>query len=67
MNLDTSKVNRVEVINHVTNDGRVYIFWPSDDPTVTGGPWSVELSLQDDGRTLKVFIKPNVTTKEQPT
>lgn len=43
--MDTSKVTRVEVIEHT---GR----------TVVRRPVSVQLSLQDDGRTLKVFIDP---------
>lgn len=48
----TSKVNRVEVINHTKpieeGGGRAYVFW--EDKA------KVELSLQDDGRTLKIFI-----------
>lgn len=42
---DISKVTRVEVID---TNGRVYQKWNCN----------VELSYQDDGRTLKVFIKP---------
>ena len=42
---DTSKVTRFEVIDE---NGRVY----------TSKDCKVELSYQDDGRTLKVFIKP---------
>ena len=41
----TSKVTRVEVVDET---GRVYTKWNC----------SIELSYQDDGRTLKVFIKP---------
>ncbi len=41
---DTSKVTRVEVVDET---GRVYSKWDC----------SVELSYQDDGRTLKVFVK----------
>ena len=44
-NADTSKVTRVEVIDEY---GRRY----------TRHNCKVELSYQDDGRTLKVFIKP---------
>jgi hypothetical protein len=47
--MDTQKVTRVEVINHRNEKGRVYTLGPADDV-------KVELSLQDDGRTLKVFI-----------
>ena len=52
--MNTTKVNRVEVIDHTksTSDGggRVFIFREEGV--------SVSLSLQDEGRTLKVFIKP---------
>ena len=42
----TSKVTRVEVIDE---NGRTYVNWNKDN--------EVELQLQDNGRTLKVFIK----------
>lgn len=42
----TSTLNRVEVID---SSGRVYSKWLAD-------PMKVELSLQDDDRTLKIFI-----------
>lgn len=49
------KVTRVEVIEHFRTlgtdkpDGRTYVHW--DENT------KIELSLQDDGKTLKIFIK----------
>lgn len=50
--MDTSKVTRVEVIDHTKpleeGGGRAYVFWENEA--------KVELSLQDDGKTLKVFI-----------
>ena len=50
--MDTSKVNRVEVIDHTKpfeeGGGRAYVF--REDGI------KVEVELQDDGRTLKVFI-----------
>lgn len=56
--MNTSKVSRVEVIDHtpVTDDnvdygvdrGRVYVRWEEGI--------KVEAMLQDDGRTLKIFI-----------
>lgn len=53
--MDTSKINRVEVINHTRTleegGGRVYVYWDTKDNS------DVELSLQDNGCTLKVFIK----------
>ena len=49
---DLTKVNRVEVIDHTKpveqGGGRAYVFW--EDKA------KVEISIQDDGRTLKVFI-----------
>ena len=46
--MDTNKVTRVEVINHQDEPyGRVYTKLNCKD---------VELQLQDDGRTLKIFF-----------
>ena len=39
------EVNRVEVIDE---NGRSYVNWKKDN--------KIELSLQDDGKTLKIFI-----------
>lgn len=39
-------VTRLEVIDHT---GRAYVIWNS----------SIELSYQDEGRTLKIFVTPN--------
>lgn len=47
-NLDISKVDRFEVID---DEGRAYV-----KGSIYGTPVRVELSLQDDGRTLKVFV-----------
>jgi len=44
--MDTSKVTRVEVIDE---NGRSYVNWQKNN--------TVTLDLQDNGRTLKVFIK----------
>lgn len=52
--MDTSKVNRVEVIDLTKTveegGGRAYVFW--EDKA------KVEAILQDSGRTLKIFISP---------
>jgi len=49
--IDTSKVTRIEVINHQDNPiGRVYTKYDCQN---------VELQLQDDNRTLKIFITKN--------
>jgi len=46
---DTSKVNRVEVIQHSDPyNGRAYTNYNCKD---------VEIQFQDDGRTLKIFLK----------
>lgn len=51
---DTSKVTRVEVIDHTKSyeqgGGRAYSFWQEGV--------EVAVDLQDEGRTLKVFISP---------
>lgn len=49
--MDVSKVTRFEIIDHrkrTDTPGREVIFW--DDK------YTLELSLQDDSRTLKVFV-----------
>lgn len=50
-----SKVDRFEVID---DTGRAYV-----KGSIYGTPVSVELSLQDDGRTLKVFVR-QLTAKQ---
>jgi len=45
MTYSTDKVTRVEIIDQ---EGRSYVNWDDNN--------KVELSFQDDGRTLKVFI-----------
>lgn len=46
----THTVNRFEVINHMSDgSGRQVTVWH-------GEPFKVEPSLQDDGRTLKIFL-----------
>lgn len=46
---DHSKVDRFEVIDQT---GRAYV-----KGGIYGSPVSIKLSLQDDGKTLKVFVK----------
>jgi hypothetical protein len=54
--VNTDKVTRVEVIDHTKpveqGGGRAYVFSPPNSID----DLKVKLSLQDDGRTLKVFI-----------
>lgn len=54
--IDTSQITRVEVINHTKRgeQGRAYTYW-SEYGNGIKDP-HVELHLQDEGRTLKVFI-----------
>lgn len=48
--METKKVTRVEVIDHTKDgEGRAFVKW-QDNLEVT-------LSYQDDGRTLKIFLK----------
>jgi len=51
--MDTSKVTRIEVIDHQSEPvvGRAYTKYNCE---------KVELQLQDDGRTLKIFISKNL-------
>lgn len=43
--MDTTKVTRVEVID---NNGRSYFNWKDGNEVI--------ISIQDDGRTLKIFV-----------
>lgn len=51
--MNTDNVTRVEVIDHTKpvdeGGGRCYVKWEKDI--------KVEVSLQDDGRTMKIFIE----------
>ena len=61
--MDTSKVTRIEVIDHTReNGGRVYTFWSEYTKKDIKNP-AVNLILQDNNRTLKIFIsKTNYET-----
>jgi len=54
--MNTSKVNRIEIINHTEKGdfGRAFTYW-SEYGNGIKNP-RVEISLQDDDRTLKIFI-----------
>lgn len=60
--MDTSKVTRIEIIDHTKEEGRVYTFWNQYTRKDIPNP-KVEVMLQDDGRTLKVFIRTNTEVK----
>ena len=53
--VDSDKINRIEVINHAKNDkpiGRLLVLYKE-----LGHFEEMEVSLQDDGQTLKIFLK----------
>lgn len=50
MNTSTEELSRIEVIDET---GRAYV-----RGSIYNDPVKVELSVQDDGRTLKIFVTP---------
>lgn len=52
---DFSSVTRFELIDHTRNGGVTYTGWTPGRAVVAYGV-SVHLDVQDDGRTLKVFL-----------
>lgn len=54
-NYEFPQVNRVEVIDHTKpyekGGGRAYVFWEREKKV------NITAQLQDDGKTLKIFIK----------
>lgn len=55
--IDLEKISRIEVINHANNRyriGRVVTLYKELDEFD-----SVEISIQDDGRTMKIFVSSN--------
>lgn len=61
MQIDVEKLSRVEVI---TEAGRQFTWW-RNWPGQSGGTQEAQLQLQDDGRTLKIFIKEAAEPKPQ--
>jgi hypothetical protein len=58
--IDESKITRIEVINHADNNkpvGRLLTLYKELNDFHT-----VDISMQDDGRTMKIFL--NAQTKE---
>jgi hypothetical protein len=61
MEIDLEKISRIEVINHAKNRysvGRLLTLYKELEDFD-----SLEISVQDDGRTMKIFINSN---KENP-
>lgn len=60
---DLEKINRLEVINHAKNRlsiGRVLTLYKELNDFD-----SIEISIQDDGRTMKIFIDSNNKTNHE--
>lgn len=58
--IDESKITRIEVINHADNDmpaGRILVLYKDINDFHT-----MDISMQDDGRTMKIFL--NAKPKE---
>ena len=54
MKIDTEKINRLEIINHAKNNrsiGRLLSLYGD-----LGDFKGLEFSIQDDGKTLKIFL-----------
>jgi len=52
--IDETKINRLEIINHATNDhqvGRLLTLYK-----LMGDFEGIEISVQDGGKTLKIFL-----------
>jgi hypothetical protein len=62
--VDFDKISRVEIINHATNNGRTFGRMLSlyQDIDFKG----LEISIQDDGRTMKIFLDGNMKPDEMP-
>lgn len=52
--MKTNKVNRVEIIDHQSEKGRVFVKYDCE---------IVDIQLQDNNKTLKVFISKKKTNK----
>lgn len=57
--LNLERTTRIEVIDHTRlledGGGRVYTYWNNYDKQDVKNP-KIELSIQDNGQTLKIFI-----------
>jgi len=57
MEINLEKISRIEVINHAKNSysfGRIITLYKESEDFD-----SIEISIQDDGRTMKIFIDSN--------
>lgn len=55
LDIDLTKITRFELIDLNRQDARVWLGGPPYDKT----PIDIAASVQDDGRTLKIFVKRN--------
>ena len=62
MEINIEKINRIEVINHASNDhpvGRLLTLYKEMNDFD-----NVEIDIQDGGRTMKIFLQSNVKEKD---
>lgn len=63
MEVNLEKISRIEVINHANNRysfGRILTLYKELEEFD-----SIEISIQDDGRTMKIFIDSDKKTPEK--
>lgn len=63
MEINLEKISRIEVINHAKNNysiGRILTLYKELEEFD-----SIEISIQDDGRTMKIFIDSDKKTPEK--
>jgi hypothetical protein len=63
MEIDLEKISRIEVINHAKNRypiGRILTLYKESEDFD-----SIEISIQDYGRTMKIFIDSNQENPEK--
>jgi hypothetical protein len=63
MEIDLEKISRIEVINHAKNRysfGRILTLYKETEDFD-----SIEISIQDNGRTMKIFIDSNQENPEK--
>jgi hypothetical protein len=62
MNIDETKITRMEVINHAKNEhpiGRLLVLYKE-----LGDFDSIDISIQDGGKTMKIFLDSNETNEK---
>ena len=62
--IDFDKISRIEIINHATNNGFAFGRLLSLYQDINFK--SLEISIQDGGRTMKIFLDGNMQPDEMP-